>query len=284
MSDKKAPLITAALKKGEKAPTPEIENQESVPEIAHVKREALYFVITIVPNGQAGAIISLYNAADCALSCISSGKGTATSDFYEVFGFGDNSKQVITGLIKEEKWGSLKTALASRFKISEVSRGVATAVRLDSLCGKNAYSFVTNSRPLASGKEEENNKGATPMDDIIEKKDDYELVMAIVNDGFTDLVMDAAKKAGARGGTILTARGTGNKDIANFFGVVITPEKQIVMILVPRGIKDAVISRIYKDVGINTKGQGIAFAMPVSDVVGVVEHRPDDEQVETGAK
>lgn len=122
------------------------------------------------------------------------------------------------------------------------------------------------------------------MDDIIEKKDDYELVMAIVNDGFTDLVMDAAKKAGARGGTILTARGTGNKDIANFFGVVITPEKQIVMILVPRDIKDTVISRIYRDVGINTKGQGIAFAMPVTDVVGIVEHRPDDEEVETGAK
>jgi nitrogen regulatory protein PII len=95
--------------------------------------------------------------------------------------------------------------------------------------------------------------------------------MAIVNDGFTDLVMDAAKKAGARGGTILTARGTGNKDIEKFFGVVITPEKQIVMILVPKAIKDKVIESIYKEVGINTKGQGIAFSFPAADVVGIVD-------------
>jgi nitrogen regulatory protein PII len=284
MSDKKISILGPIAKKGEKTGAPEIAQKEVVPEIAHVKHEALYFVMTIVPNGQAGAIVSLYNAAECALSCISSGKGTATSDFYEVFGFDDNSKQVVLGLVKEERWGSLKSALNARFQISQVSRGVAAAVRLDSLCGRNAYSFVANSRPLTQEKEEENNKGAHSMDDIIEKKDDYELVMAIVNDGFTDLVMDAAKKAGARGGTILTARGTGNKDIANFFGVVITPEKQIVMILVPRDIKDTVISRIYRDVGINTKGQGIAFAMPVTDVVGIVEHRPDDEEVETGAK
>ena len=83
--------------------------------------------------------------------------------------------------------------------------------------------------------------------------------------------MDAAKKAGARGGTILTARGTGNKDIEKFFGVVITPEKQIVMILVPKAIKDKVIESIYREVGINTKGQGIAFSFPASDVVGIVD-------------
>ena len=108
----------------------------------------------------------------------------------------------------------------------------------------------------------------------INKNDNYEMIMAIVNDGYTDLVMDAAKKAGARGGTVLTARGTGNKDIEKFFGVVITPEKQIVMILVPKDMKDAVIASIYKECGINTKGQGIAFAMPVSDVIGIVAPSP----------
>ena len=70
---------------------------------------------------------------------------------------------------------------------------------------------------------------------------DYQMVMAIVNNGFTDLVMNAAKNAGARGGTIMTAHGTGNKEIEKFFGVVVTPEKEIVMILVPSAIKDQVM-------------------------------------------
>ncbi|OPZ37258.1 MAG: hypothetical protein BWY98_00186 [Tenericutes bacterium ADurb.BinA155] len=105
---------------------------------------------------------------------------------------------------------------------------------------------------------------------------DYQMVMAIVNTGFTDLVMIAAKGAGARGGTVMTAHGTGNKDIEKFFGVVVTPEKEIVMILVPTAIKDNVLLAINKEAGMDTKGQGIAFAMPVEDVVGIVT----DQQIE----
>jgi len=102
------------------------------------------------------------------------------------------------------------------------------------------------------------------------EKKNYEVIMAIVNNGFTDLVMNAAKGAGARGGTIINARGTGNKDIEKFFGVVITPEKEIVMILVPKEIKDNVLAALNKEAGIDTKSQGIAFSMPVDDVVGLV--------------
>ncbi|MCR4562921.1 MAG: P-II family nitrogen regulator [Bacilli bacterium] len=107
----------------------------------------------------------------------------------------------------------------------------------------------------------------------------FEVVMAIVNDGFTDLVMEAAKKAGARGGTILQARGTGNKEIEQFFGVRITPEKQIVMIIVPKDIRDEVLRLIYEAAGLNTKGQGIAFSFATSDVVGI---QTENKEVTSG--
>ena len=107
----------------------------------------------------------------------------------------------------------------------------------------------------------------------------YQVVFAIVNDGYTDLVMNAAKTAGARGGTVLSARGTGNKDIAKFYGIVITPEKQIIMILVPLTIRDAVISAISKEAGINTKSQGIIFSIPAEDAVGIVEEGRPQENV-----
>jgi nitrogen regulatory protein PII len=97
----------------------------------------------------------------------------------------------------------------------------------------------------------------------------YEAILVIVNNGFTDLVMNAARAAGARGGTIISARGTGNKEIEKFFGVVITPEKEIVMILVKSEIRDAVLAAVNKEAGIDSKGQGIAFSIPVSDVAGL---------------
>ena len=99
----------------------------------------------------------------------------------------------------------------------------------------------------------------------------YEAIISIVNSGFSDLVMEAAKSAGARGGTILSGRGTGNKDIEQFFGVTVTPEKEIVLIVVPKSIRDLVLSAINAGAGMGTKGMGIAFACPITDVVGLSE-------------
>lgn len=94
-----------------------------------------------------------------------------------------------------------------------------------------------------------------------------ELICCIINNGFSDLVMSAAKKEGATGGTIFHARGTGNEDMEKFFGIAISPEKEIVLIVVDAKIKDRVLQEIYKDAGLDTKGQGIIFTIPVDDFI-----------------
>lgn len=97
----------------------------------------------------------------------------------------------------------------------------------------------------------------------------YELILCIVNSGYTDLVMEAASKSGARGGTVVTARGSGNAEAEKLYGITITPEKELVMIVVSKDIKDKVLHTIYMEAGLDTKGQGIAFSLPVDDVVGL---------------
>lgn len=94
-----------------------------------------------------------------------------------------------------------------------------------------------------------------------------ELITCIINNGYSDLVMQAAKREGATGGTIFHGRGTGNSDAEKFFGIKISPEKEIVLIVVDAAIKDKIVSAIYKDAGLDTKGQGIVFTMPVDDFV-----------------
>ena len=103
------------------------------------------------------------------------------------------------------------------------------------------------------------------------------MILCIVNNGFSDIVMDAAKEEGARGGTVLHARGTANKEAEEFFHITIQPDKEIVMILVPADIKDAVLHAIYRNAGLKTAGQGIAFSMPVNHVVGLSTPTPDPE-------
>lgn len=97
----------------------------------------------------------------------------------------------------------------------------------------------------------------------------YEMILCVVNAGFSDSVMDAAKEAGAGGGTVIHARGTANPEAESFFHITIQPDKDMVMLLVPVEIKDKVLHAIYRTAGLNTPGQGIAFSMPVSKAVGL---------------
>ena len=104
----------------------------------------------------------------------------------------------------------------------------------------------------------------------------HEAIFCIVNSGYSDAVMEAAKKLGARGGTVINARGTASKEAETFFHITIEPEKEIVMILVPTDIKDDVLHALYKEVGLDTAGQGIAFSVPVDGVVGISQ--PENEK------
>jgi len=98
---------------------------------------------------------------------------------------------------------------------------------------------------------------------------EYELIVTIVNTGFAEQVMDFAKSAGCTGGTILHARGTGKEEAEKFFGIAISPEKEIVISIVKKDLKDAIIKAIYNGTGLKSPGQGISFSLPVDDVVGL---------------
>ena len=97
----------------------------------------------------------------------------------------------------------------------------------------------------------------------------YQVIVCIVNNGFADEAMDAARAVGARGGTVMSARGTANLEAEKAFHIQIQPEKEMIMIIVSEDIKEDVMHALYRSVGTHTPAHGIAFAMPVDGVVGV---------------
>ncbi|MBO5525475.1 MAG: P-II family nitrogen regulator [Clostridia bacterium] len=97
----------------------------------------------------------------------------------------------------------------------------------------------------------------------------HEVIFCIVNDGFGDEAMNIAKKAGATGGTIINARGSASKSAESYFHIVIQPEKEIVMILVPSEQRDAILHALYREAGLETPGHGIVFSLPVDNVIGM---------------
>lgn len=91
----------------------------------------------------------------------------------------------------------------------------------------------------------------------------FELVLCIANAGFSQSIMEVARAAGARGGTIVRGRGSANPEAEEFFNITIHPDKELILILVSSAIKDAVLQAIYKEGGLAREAQGIAFSLPV---------------------
>ena len=101
------------------------------------------------------------------------------------------------------------------------------------------------------------------------KTDRHEVIFVIVNSGFAEDVMEVARQQGVRGGTILNARGVAKEEAAAFFGIALHSEKEILMMVVEKEIRDNVLNAVYKEMGMAKKAQGIAFSLPVSDVAGL---------------
>lgn len=97
----------------------------------------------------------------------------------------------------------------------------------------------------------------------------YKCILAIVNTGFAEEAMEAAKTCGATGGTILHGRGTISKEAEKFFNISIQPEKEIVMILAKDYQTDSILKGLYKAIGTSTRAQGIVFAIPVDEAIGL---------------
>lgn len=103
------------------------------------------------------------------------------------------------------------------------------------------------------------------------KTENYEVIFVIVNSGFAEEAMDVAREQGVKGGTILNARGVAREKEATFFGITIHAEKEILMMVVEKEIRDNVLNALYTHMGMGQKAQGIAFSLPVSDVAGLVK-------------
>ncbi len=105
-----------------------------------------------------------------------------------------------------------------------------------------------------------------------------ELIVVILNEGCGDMVMDAARGAGATGGTILHARGTGGRKAEKFFGVSVAEEKDMIYILAASGKKSQIMKAISNACGTGTKAGAVCFSLPVSEAVGVRRLEDDDGQ------
>lgn len=111
--------------------------------------------------------------------------------------------------------------------------------------------------------------------------DNYEVIFAIVNTGYAEDAMKVAREEGARGGTIISGRGVASEKEAAFFGITVHAEKEILMLVVEKDIRDKVLHALYQKMGMGQKAQGIVFSLPVSDAAGLAQAPEKAEETQT---
>lgn len=193
------------------------------------------------------------------------GNGTASKSILDYLGVENNEKAVFQSVVAAANVSRLFTGLVSNMGINLPGTGIAMSIPLESIAGASSKKYLTEGQESKEGEE-------TKMGD-----NTYSLIVVICEKGCSDMVMDAARGAGARGGTVVHAKGTGTAETAKFFGVSITPEKEMIYIAAQKTGKDDIMRAIMTEAGATTKAKAIVFSLPVEDIVGLTTIINDEE-------
>lgn len=185
-------------------------------------------------------------------------KGTATAKTLNYLGLENTLKIMFSTVVRDDQVEELSQGLLNEMNIGVDGNGIAIFIPIDGVGGKSSLKELT-------GDTEVINKEKTEME---EKNTNAVLIIAIVDKGYEDLVMDAAREVGAGGGTVVKAGGTG-MEIAKLFGMTISQEKEMVYIVSSRANRDAIMRAIMDNAGAGTDAHGVIFSLPVDKVVGI---------------
>lgn len=216
------------------------------------------WITAIVDRGRGEAAASVFRSLGHSPLLILRGRGTASSAFVDCLGLDEPEKDLVIGLTGKNLAGELLEALGASLGFSRPGQGIAFTAPFTGIS-------LAVSRLLASPSQTQPSKEELPMSEPIQ----YELIASVIAADLSAVVMDAAKRAGCRGGTLIKAREAGVANAKKLFGMTVAREAEILLILVPACHKLPVLSAICDTVLKETGEHAVACSIPVDAVVGL---------------
>lgn len=217
----------------------------------------LYLMTTIIDRNVGKKYSNLYKDEGLQVMFITLGAGTASGDMLDYLGLENTEKMVVFSVLEKEGWKQTKKDLQQKLQIDAPGGGIAFIVPLSSIGGKRTLQFLTAGREFQKEEESE-------LKDTV-----HELIVVIANQGYIELVMDAARGAGAYGGTVIHAKGTGMEQAEKFMGVSLAAEKEMIFIVAKKEQKNDIMKAVMEKAGMESKAKSIVFSLPVTDTAGL---------------
>lgn len=227
----------------------------------------VYMLVTITNRNIGLKMLDFYKEHDLTVTISTLGAGTANSEMLDYFGLEATEKAVMFSAVTKDMWKILKKGLQKEINIDVPGTGIAFIIPLSSIGGKKSLQFLTEKQNFE--KEEE----------TVMKETENELIVVIANQGYSDVVMDAAREKGAGGGTVIHAKGTGMERAEKFLGVSLAAEKEMIFIVTKTEKKNDIMKAITSQAGMESKAKAIVFSLPVSSTAGLrlqEEDKPED--------
>ena len=199
----------------------------------------------------------IYEENNLHVMYLSLGYGTAANEILDYLGLESSEKAVTFSVLEEETWLAVKKQLEKKLKIDAPGGGIAFTVPLSSIGGRKTLQFLLEKQDYQK------------MEESTLQNTTHELIVAVAEQGYTELIMEAAREAGAYGGTVIHAKGTGMQAADKFMGVSLAVEKEMVFIVTQTEQKNAIMQAIMEKAGLNTKAKAITFSLPVTDTAGL---------------
>lgn len=217
----------------------------------------LFLMTTIVDRKVAKKYSELYKENEQHVMFVTLGSGTAANEILDYLGLENTEKAVIFSMQEESAWQKIKRQLQQKLKIDAPGGGIAFTIPLSSIGGKKTLQF------LLEGQDYQKEEESTLKDTV------HELIVVIADQGNIELIMDAARGAGAYGGTVIHAKGTGMEQAEKFMGVSLAAEKEMIFIVTRKEQKNEIMRAIMEKAGLNSRAKSIVFSLPVTDTAGL---------------
>ena len=217
----------------------------------------LFLMTTIVDRKVAKKYSELYKENEQHVMFVTLGSGTAANEILDYLGLENTEKAVIFSIQEESAWEKTKKQLQQKLKIDAPGGGIAFTIPLSSIGGKKTLQF------LLEGQDYQKEEESTLKDTV------HELIVVIADQGNIELIMDAARGAGAYGGTVIHAKGTGMEQAEKFMGVSLAAEKEMIFIVTRKEQKNEIMRAIMEKAGLNSRAKSIVFSLPVTDTAGL---------------
>ncbi|GHV33251.1 nitrogen regulatory protein P-II [Clostridia bacterium] len=190
------------------------------------------------------------------------GNGTAPTKFLDYLSISDSERDVVFSFVPADLTAALMNKLHDELKLDKHGSGISFSIPISSVGGHKTHYVLSG----GDNKIEDSDKEITVMNE----QNKHVLIITVVDSGFSDIAMDAARAAGARGGTIINGRGPiGEEGSKRFFGLTINPDKEIVLVLADTETRAPIMTAICDAAGMSTKAHGISLSLPVDEVRGL---------------